>query len=100
MDETEHKEGNLPADVVELIKYDHREVERLFDQLQKDPTTRGLNFPVVCALLIAHSRAEESEVYPVAKDEAGETEEVSHSQGEHAAEDVDTDLLISPVVHG
>jgi hemerythrin superfamily protein len=84
VDETEHKEGNLPADVVELIKYDHREVERLFDQLQKDPTTRGLNFPVVCALLIAHSRAEESEVYPVAKDEAGETEEVSHSQGEHA----------------
>jgi len=72
------------ADVVELIKNDHREVERLFDLLQKDPATRGLNFPVVCALLIAHSRAEEAEVYPVAKDEAGETEEVSHSQGEHA----------------
>lgn len=72
------------ADVVELIKSDHREVERLFDLLQKDPATRGLNFPVVCALLIAHSRAEEAEVYPVAKDEAGETEEVSHSQGEHA----------------
>ena len=72
------------ADVVELIKNDHREVERLFDLLQKDPTTRGLNFPVLCALLIAHSRAEESEVYPVAKDEAGETEEVAHSQDEHA----------------
>ncbi|MFL6046783.1 MAG: hemerythrin domain-containing protein [Propionibacteriaceae bacterium] len=72
------------ADVVELVKSDHREVERLFDLLQKDPITRGLNFPVVCALLIAHSRAEEAEVYPVAKDEAGETEEVSHSQGEHA----------------
>jgi hemerythrin superfamily protein len=72
------------ADVVELIKNDHREVERLFDLLQKQPTTRGLNFPVVCALLIAHSRAEEAEVYPVAIDEAGETEEVSHSQGEHA----------------
>jgi hemerythrin superfamily protein len=74
----------VPADVVELIKNDHREVERLFDLLQKEPATRGLNFPVVCALLIAHSRAEESEVYPVAKDEAGETEEVAHSQGEHA----------------
>jgi hemerythrin superfamily protein len=80
-----NKEGNVSgADVVELIKNDHREVERLFDLLQKDPATRGLNFPVVCALLIAHSRAEEAEVYPVAKDEAGETEEVSHSQGEHA----------------
>jgi beta-phosphoglucomutase-like phosphatase (HAD superfamily) len=34
--------------------------------------------------LIAHSRAEEVEVYPVAEDEAGESEEVAHSQGEHA----------------
>jgi hypothetical protein len=74
----------MPADVVELIKMDHREVERLFDQMKKQPQTRSLNFPIVCALLIAHSRAEEAEVYPVAKDEAGETEEVAHSQGEHA----------------
>jgi hypothetical protein len=77
--------GNVPAaDVVELIKSDHREVERLFDLLKNQPATRGLNFPVLCALLIAHSRAEEVEVYPVAKDEAGESEEVAHSQGEHA----------------
>jgi hemerythrin superfamily protein len=74
----------MPADVVELIENDHREVERLFDLLKKQPATRGLNFPVVSALLIAHSRAEESEVYPVAKEEAGETDEVAHSQGEHA----------------
>jgi len=72
------------ADVVELIKSDHREVERLFDLLKNQPATRGLKFPVLCALLIAHSRAEEVEVYPVAKDEAGESEEVAHSQGEHA----------------
>ena len=71
-------------DVVELIKADHREVERLFEQLTSQPATRALNFPVLCSLLIAHSRAEESDVYPVAKDEAGETEEVAHSQGEHA----------------
>jgi hemerythrin superfamily protein len=76
---------NVPAaDVVELIKNDHREVERLFDLLKKQPATRGLNFPVLCALLIAHSRAEEAEVYPVAKDEAGETDDVAHSQGVHA----------------
>ena len=35
------------ADVVELIKNDHREVERLFDLLKKQPATRGLNFPVL-----------------------------------------------------
>jgi hypothetical protein len=79
------EEWNMPAaDVVELIKNDHREVERLFDLLKQQPATRGLNFPVLCALLIAHSRAEEVEVYPVAKDEAGEIDEVAHSQGEHA----------------
>jgi hypothetical protein len=79
------RRGTMPAaDVVELIKNDHREVERLFDLLKKQPATRGLHFPVLCALLIAHSRAEEVEVYPVAKDEAGETDEVAHSQGEHA----------------
>jgi hemerythrin superfamily protein len=72
------------ADVVELIKSDHREVERLFDVLKNQPATRSLNFPVLSALLIAHSRAEEAEVYPVAKEEAGETDEVEHSQGEHA----------------
>jgi hemerythrin-like domain-containing protein len=72
------------ADVVDLIMADHREVERLFELLNQQPATRGLNFPVLCALLIAHSRAEEAEVYPVATDEAGETDEVAHSQGEHA----------------
>ena len=70
----------MPVDVVELIKNDHREVERLFELMKQHPATRGLNFPVLSALLIAHSRAEESEVYPVATDEAGETEEVAHSQ--------------------
>jgi hypothetical protein len=37
------------ADVVELIKSDHREVERLFDLLQKQPETRSLNSPVLCS---------------------------------------------------
>jgi hemerythrin superfamily protein len=71
-------------DVVDLIMTDHREVERLFEVMTKQPETRVLHFPVLCGLLIAHSRAEESEVYPVARDEAGETEEVAHSQQEHA----------------
>ncbi|GAB3403284.1 hemerythrin domain-containing protein [Flindersiella endophytica] len=71
-------------DVVDLIMADHREVERLFDVLQKEPDQRPIAGPTVTALLIAHSRAEEAEVYPVARDEAGETEEVEHSQEEHA----------------
>lgn len=71
------------GDVVEMIMADHREVERLFDLLVKDPESRALNLPVLSALLVAHSRAEEAEVYPVAREEAGAAEEVAHSQEEH-----------------
>ncbi|MFC0106617.1 hemerythrin domain-containing protein [Kibdelosporangium aridum] len=71
-------------DVVDMIMDDHREVERLFNELKNNPDKRPLLTPVMCALLVAHSRAEESEVYPVAKKEAGETDEVEHSQQEHA----------------
>lgn len=75
------------ADVVDLIMNDHREVERMFEQLRSDPSSRPGLTPVLTTLLTAHSRAEESQVYPAAISEAGETEEVSHSQAEHAEAD-------------
>jgi len=68
------------SDVVDMIMDDHREVEGLFDQLLREPEKRALVLPVVTALLIAHSRAEESEVYPAARDEAGEADDVEHFQ--------------------
>ena len=74
----------MPADVVDLIMQDHREVERLFDELQKHPEKRRNLVPVLATLMTAHSRAEEAEVYPVARREAGEVEEIAHSQEEHA----------------
>jgi hemerythrin superfamily protein len=74
----------VSADVVDLIMQDHREVERLFDEMRSHPEKRPLMVPTLGALLTAHSRAEEAEVYPVAKEEAGEAEEVAHSQEEHA----------------
>lgn len=74
----------MQYDVVDLIMQDHREVERLFDELKNHPEKRPLLTPVLCGLLVAHSRAEEAEVYPVAKESAGESDEVEHSQEEHA----------------
>jgi hemerythrin superfamily protein len=71
------------SDVVEMIMADHRELERLFGKLRDEPDSRPLLVPVVAALLSAHSRAEEAEVYPAAKNEAGETDDVAHSQQEH-----------------
>jgi hemerythrin-like domain-containing protein len=77
----------MTADVVDLIMQDHREVERLFDELKENPEKRPTLLPVLTTLLTAHSRAEEAEVYPVAASEAGEKEEVSHSQQEHIEAD-------------
>jgi hemerythrin superfamily protein len=73
----------MGADVVDLIMSDHREVERLFEVLRSQPEKRVTTLPVLSALLVAHSRAEEAEVYPVARDEAGASDEVAHSQEEH-----------------
>lgn len=74
-------------DVVDLIMKDHREVERLFEQLRTDPGSRPGALPVLTTLLFAHSRAEESEVYPVVVDEVGASEHVEHSQEEHVEAD-------------
>ena len=106
----------MSGDVVDLIMQDHREVERLFEQMKQEPDQRPMLVPVVTTLLVAHSRAEEAEVYPVARDEADEADEVAHSQEEHAkaeqllqrlastdhhASDFDTllDELIKDVTH-
>ena len=77
----------MSHDVVDLIIADHREMQRMFDTMRTDRTARTALVPVLTTLLTAHGRAEESEVYPAARAEAGETEEVEHSQEEHLLAD-------------
>jgi hemerythrin superfamily protein len=74
------------TDVVDLIVQDHRELQRMFEELRSDPSKRKALAPVMSTLLFAHSRAEESEVYPRAR-EAGGEDDVEHSQEEHLAAD-------------
>ena len=74
------------TDVVDLILQDHRELQRMFEELQSDPSKRRALAPVMSTLLFAHSRAEESEVYPGARAAGGE-EDVEHSQEEHLLAD-------------
>jgi hemerythrin superfamily protein len=76
----------MRTDVVDLIMKDHRELERIFDELMSNPDKRAGLLPVMTTLLTAHSRAEEAEVYPAAR-EAGGDEEVKHSQEEHLEAD-------------
>jgi len=77
----------MSGDVVDLIMQDHREVERMFEVLRSAPEKRAGLVPVLTTLLTAHSRAEEAEVYPAARDEADEADEVAHSQEEHIEAD-------------
>jgi hemerythrin superfamily protein len=74
------------TDVVDLIVQDHRELQRMFEKLRSDPSTRKTLAPVMSTLLFAHSRAEESEVYPQARAAGGE-DDVEHSQEEHVEAD-------------
>jgi hemerythrin superfamily protein len=76
----------MDSNVVDLIMNDHRELEKIFDQLMTQPDKRANLGPVMITLLTAHSRAEESEVYPAAAD-AGGSEDVEHSQKEHLEAD-------------
>jgi len=85
------------GNVVDLILNDHRELERLFDQLKNQPETRANTLPVMMTLLTAHSRAEEAEVYPAATD-AGVDKDVEHSQKEHLeADQLAADLEATPI---
>jgi hemerythrin superfamily protein len=74
------------SDVVDLIMQDHRELERMFEELRSDPAKREALLPVMSTLLFAHSRAEESEVYPEARAAGGE-DDIEHSQKEHLEAD-------------
>jgi len=81
-------------DVVDLIISDHRELQRMFEVLRNEPEKRAAMAPVMSTLLFAHSRAEESEVYPEARDAGGE-EDVEHSQKEHLEADLIAERLTS-----
>lgn len=76
----------MAHDVVDLILADHKELRHQFDRLRDDPDSRPTLVPLMTALLTAHSRAEEAEVYPAAR-EAGAREDVEHSQKEHLEAD-------------
>jgi hemerythrin superfamily protein len=87
-------EGGQMNDVVDLIVQDHRELQRMFEELRSDPSKRKALAPVMSTLLFAHSRAEESEVYPRAKAAGGE-DDVEHSQEEHLEADQIAERLTS-----
>jgi hemerythrin superfamily protein len=74
----------MALDAVSLIKQDHRVLEELFQQVKAGKGDRYSLLEEIAALLGAHARAEEQEVYPViTKSAPGSRNEVEHSYHEH-----------------
>lgn len=84
----------MADDLITLVTTDHRELERLFDMMKEDRSSRPLALPLAVAMLEAHSEAEEDRVYPAVAREAGEKDEAEHAAEEHhQAEDLGKHLL-------
>nr|WP_281388844.1 hemerythrin domain-containing protein [Nocardiopsis algeriensis] len=66
-----------------MITREHREMERMFQRLETNRAERSHVLGKVETMFLAHSRAEEEEVYPVIAREAGEKEEAHHGAEEH-----------------
>jgi hemerythrin superfamily protein len=75
------------ADVISLIKRDHRTMEKLFDKLEKDRKRRPEVLREVAVMLTAHSHAEEQKVYPAVAKEAGDKDDAEHGAEEHQKAD-------------
>ncbi|WP_190394278.1 hemerythrin domain-containing protein [Nocardiopsis quinghaiensis] len=73
----------MADDAITLITQDHRRMEELFDRLQSEPDQRPRLLDEIEAMLTAHSRAEEDEVYPATAEASGERAQVQHSTEEH-----------------
>jgi hemerythrin superfamily protein len=73
------------TDVVELIKDQHRRMEGLLEQAEKaDPEQMHGLLQQVADLLVPHSEAEESFVYPaIRRHDQSEAEEVKDGTAEH-----------------
>lgn len=84
----------MADDLITMVTTDHRELERLFDMMKEDRSSRPLALPLAVAMLEAHSEAEEDRVYPAVAREAGEKDEAEHAAEEHhQAEDLGKHLL-------
>lgn len=74
----------MASDAVTLIMNDHRELERLFGEVQSGKGDRRALVEEIAARLTAHSRAEEAKVYPaIKKADPAESDDVDHAYHEH-----------------
>ncbi|GAA4972723.1 hemerythrin domain-containing protein [Actinoplanes utahensis] len=71
-------------DIVEIIKEQHRQVEELLTRVEEEDADQAALMQEVARLLLPHSEAEESFVYPAIRDLAAEQgDEVKDGIAEH-----------------
>jgi hemerythrin-like domain-containing protein len=71
-------------DIVRVIKAQHQQVDKLLDQAAEEGTDTAVLLKQVAQLLIPHSEAEESFVYPAIRAKASDAgEEVQDGVAEH-----------------
>ncbi|MFC4561741.1 hemerythrin domain-containing protein [Nocardiopsis mangrovi] len=73
----------MARNLITLITRDHRELERMFHPLGREPEKRERLVREVAARFVAHGNAAEEYLYPVAEHEAGEVEGVRGCAAEH-----------------
>jgi hemerythrin superfamily protein len=72
------------ADAITLIERDHRTMEALFERVMAGDGDRAALIDEISAMLTAHARAEELEVYPaIRRADPSEEPEVAHAYDEH-----------------
>jgi hemerythrin superfamily protein len=88
-------QGGIVPDIVEIIKEQHRQVEDLLTRAEEDGADLAGLMEEVARLLLPHSEAEESFVYPAIRDLAAEEgDEIKDGVAEHhQVEEMLTNLL-------
>lgn len=107
--QTPQLEGSASADAIEMLKQDHREIERLFDRIESlrggTHEERTMLIRRLCDELDVHAALEEEIFYPAAAQATGAVDLVDHARHEHgeakrlaarlrdlSPDDADTDL--------
>lgn len=85
-----HTTKAAPNDVIKLLKADHEKVRSLFDEFEKlrskndNPDKKSEIVQEICHELTLHAMAEESIVYPAARDSIEDEDLMDEADVEHA----------------
>jgi hemerythrin superfamily protein len=78
----------ITMDALSLLKEDHRQVERLFEDFQKEDSDKAVIATEICRLLSIHAQIEEEIFYPAVREALTDEESddlLDEAEVEHAS---------------